>query len=194
MKVTGRFCLPVIWAALVLGAAVKLVRYQMTPGAAAARPAPAAWPEESPFARDTRRMTLIMFLHPQCPCSRASVNELSMVMSRCGNGVDARVFVVSPRNAPTDFTQGELFRKAQGIEGVSVGTDPDARTAHEFAATTSGDVLLYGADGRLLFKGGITDGRGHEGDNDGLESVLAIVQGGQPARRQTPVFGCSLED
>ena len=47
-------------------------------------------------------------------------------------------------------------------------------------ATTSGHVLLYDAGGVLRFAGGITDGRGHEGDNAGLDAALALLRGHVP--------------
>jgi hypothetical protein len=47
----------------------------------------------------------------------------------------------------------------------------------------------------LAFSGGITDSRGHEGDNDGADAILEIVSGpGVRAVARTPVFGCTLFD
>ena len=42
------------------------------------------WPEGSPIPRVGSRPTLLIFLHPCCPCSRASVAELAHIMSRAG--------------------------------------------------------------------------------------------------------------
>jgi hypothetical protein len=65
-----------------------------------------------------------------------------------------------------------------------------------FGAKTSGDVLLFGANGKLIFAGGITASRGHEGDNPGADAMLKAL--GESRRNKvstttaTPVFGCSL--
>jgi hypothetical protein len=43
-----------------------------------------------------------------------------------------------------------------------------------------------------MFSGGITDARGHAGDNDGRDAVEAYLTGGVPGCTQTPVFGCPI--
>jgi hypothetical protein len=75
---------------------------------------------------------------------------------------------------------------------VKVVDDPDSEMARRFGAGVSGQVLLYDASGHLAFNGGITASRGHFGDNDGLDAVLAILRDQTPYRRTSPVFGCSL--
>jgi hypothetical protein len=70
--------------------------------------------------------------------------------------------------------------------------DLNGALARRFGAETSGYVLLYDAGGRLLFRGGITAGRGHAGDNAGMSAVVALVRGESISQAQTPVYGCSL--
>jgi len=73
-------------------------------------------------------------------------------------------------------------------------TDQDAAVARSYSAATSGQTLLYDGKGNLLFSGGITAGRGHEGDNRGQQAVVGLIAG-QPTAAlpmQTPVFGCPL--
>ena len=81
----------------------------------------------------------------------------------------------------------------EGARVVLVDRDADGVEAARFGAKTSGQALLYAADGRLLFHGGLTPSRGHEGDNEGLRRVTAILDG-KAARDESPVFGCSLRD
>jgi hypothetical protein len=67
--------------------------------------------------------------------------------------------------------------------------------AKRFGARTSGEVLLYSAVGRLLFFGGITGSRGHEGDNYGLTSLASFLTATPSESAVTagsPVFGCAL--
>lgn len=54
--------------------------------------------------------------------------------------------------------------------------------------------MLYGADGRLLFSGGITGSRGHSGDNEGRRAIVSLLTGEGAYKSDTPVFGCSLFD
>ncbi|HEV2474807.1 MAG TPA: hypothetical protein VGS41_19170, partial [Chthonomonadales bacterium] len=54
-------------------------------------------------------------------------------------------------------------------------------------------TYLYSPDGQLLFSGGITSERGHTGDCDALDAVIAITRGARPAHvAGAPVFGCTL--
>jgi hypothetical protein len=70
--------------------------------------------------------------------------------------------------------------------------DPDGREAQRLGAVTSGHVLLYDRAGQLLFTGGITGARGHEGDNAGGESVIRLIAGRGGARHHTLIYGCSI--
>ncbi len=70
--------------------------------------------------------------------------------------------------------------------------DDGALMAAAFGAETSGQVFLYDAQGSLRFSGGITESRGHVGDNAGRAAVEQLLQGKAPVKTRTPVFGCSL--
>jgi hypothetical protein len=77
---------------------------------------------------------------------------------------------------------------------VTVLDDVDGTEARRFGALTSGQVVVYDADGRLRFSGGITPARGHAGDNAGRSAIIALLEGASSASVETPVFGCSLLD
>jgi hypothetical protein len=169
-----------------------MVRYQTIAAPPTPLRPPAAWPAAVPISLDARRLTLVMALHPQCPCSRASVRELAALMARSGDRVSAMVLTVRPAGAPPDWTDTDLRRDAAAIPGVHVVDDVDGKASIAFGATTSGQTALYDPHGRLRFTGGITDGRGHEGDNAGLDAILALVRGGEARSSSTPVYGCPL--
>ena len=44
--------------------------------------APGRWPVETGLTRDPGRPTLVMLVHPQCTCSRASLGELAELLAR----------------------------------------------------------------------------------------------------------------
>ena len=58
----------------------------------------------------------------------------------------------------------------------------------------AGHVLLYDRHGRIVFSGGITEGRGHSGDNIGKSSVESFLLNGAIPTEKTAVYGCSLVD
>jgi len=197
---TGRIHLPgwkvtalmLAWAGAVLGGLVALARYDNTTSAqepSAAR----AWPRAAIMQFDRERPTLLMCLHPQCPCSRASLDELEVLIARSSVPLAATVIFVRPQGAPADWTSGDLWRHANAIPGVRVAIDEGGHDAQLFGAQDSGQTYLYNTSGELLFSGGITESRGHDGDSDGLMAILTLLHGQTPRKSITPVYGCSLE-
>lgn len=178
------------WALLSVGGIVWLWRYKSTPGIAAA--AQAGWPERSRLARATDRPTLLMVAHPRCPCTRASMSELGELVRRAGGKVAARVLFVQPPGTAAEFVRGDLFRKAKAIPALDVTIDPDGQEAALFGAATSGQTYLFDPRGRLLFSGGLTDARGHEGEGRGRQRILALLDGVRPELTSSPLFGCKL--
>ncbi len=156
---------------------------------------PAAWPNDTTLTRDSVRSTLVMFAHPKCPCSRASLGELNRLLAKSDNRVAAHVVFLKPEGQTDDWIKSDLWRSVADIPGLVLHQDVDGREAEHFGAQTSGHVVLYDPRGRLLFRGGITAGRGHAGDNAGENLILALLSGedSRPGR-QTPVFGCSLRE
>lgn len=180
-----------IWLIAVIGGMLGLVRYQMTPGVQAAA-LPRQWPSGLAISKSNTGLTLVMLLHPQCPCSSASVHELSELMSCAAGKIEAHVLFVQPVVAPANWCDGELWKEAKAVPGASVSVDRDGKDAARFGAMTSGAVLVYDVSGVLRFSGGITDGRGHEGDNAGYSAVFALARGAETSVSATPVYGCSL--
>lgn len=179
-----------LWICLVgIGMSI-LWRYSYTPGQAATPPA--SWPANAPVNFRKDRATLAVFAHPHCPCSRASIGELAIIMARAQEKLDAYVFFYLPVSESSDWARTDLWRTAASIPGVRVIEDVDAAFAKRAGASTSGQTLLYDAGGRLVFNGGITHSRGHSGDNNGRLAISAFLQGEKLDQSITPVFGCSL--
>ena len=135
-----------------------------------------------------------MFAHPHCPCTEASVGELNRLLVRCQGPVAVHVLFIQPRDVTEDWTKSSLRKSAEAIPGTDVQLDPDGKEAHRFGAESSGYVVLYDADGQLLFNGGITGARGHAGDNAGENVVVALLNGQHVELKHTSVFGCSLHN
>jgi hypothetical protein len=164
-------------------------RYDTTP--AVIRPSPLQMPTEigPPSARIA---ILLMFLHPHCPCSRASVGELALLMTRCRGRLRAEVYFCRPAGVSSDWEKTDLWNRAAAIPGVHVISDIAGMKARRMNVRTSGETVLYSADGHLLFHGGITLARGHSGDNAGRAAIVSLIETGRASRTTHPVFGCSL--
>src|SRR5207244_3426685 len=128
---------------------------------------------------------------PQCPCSRATIGELALIMARHPK-VDAYVLFYAPESEANGWVRTDLWRDAARIPGVRIVEDRAGVEIRRFGASTSGQALLYDSRGKLLFNGGITSSRGHSGPNDGRESIVSWIEGDTAPRSRTPVFGCSL--
>jgi hypothetical protein len=168
----------------------QLVRYEGAAGAPAR--APDGWPEQTSLALDAVRPTLVMFAHPRCPCTRASIGELAILMSKIQGKVTAHVVFAKPAGTADGWERTDQLASAARIPGVDVHVDSGGGGTERFGARTSGQVVLYSPSGRLLFSGGITGARSHMGDNAGLDRIVAIVRNGDERRRTSAVFGCPI--
>jgi hypothetical protein len=153
---------------------------------------PNKWPDDSQIKRSSGLPTLVIFIHPHCPCSRATIGELAILMAHAQGLVNAKAIFIKPDGFGGAWEKTDLWSSATNIPGVSVTTDEKGVEAQRFGSKTSGQVALYSAEGQLLFSGGITASRGHSGDNDGRTAILSFLATGKAAKAETPVFGCPL--
>lgn len=106
--------------------------------------------------------------------------------------VDAHVVFFKPSSAKENIRETPIGRLAADTPGVTLMSDEEGVEARLFRARTSGYSLLYDAEGRLQFCGGITGSRGHSGDNSGRSAVEAFLRQGTTDTHETAVFGCPL--
>ena len=180
-----------LWLAAGVGGAAYLADY-------AARPAPLAeitpiWPSDTTITRQPGRSTLVMFVHPKCPCSRASLRELERLLVTASGAMDATVAVIQPPNTHEAWPRTDIWQSAKDIPSVHVVLDREGQEALRFGAHTSGEVALYDAAGNLVFHGGLTPARGHEGDNAGSAAIVRWIRH-QPSAICSPTFGCPLAE
>ena len=182
-----------LWiTAVVMGLAV-LFKFETRPGASAN--ASLQWPIETSLKQNSEKFSLVIFAHPRCSCSRATIGELERLMPTLKDKALVSIFFVQPEKQDLNWVKTALFERAQQIPGVQVFIDKNLKEARFFDAKTSGQTFFYNQQGQLLFSGGITPSRGHMGDSQGRELILKWVsdQTG-PTLGRTPVFGCALEE
>lgn len=169
-----------------------LIRFDQTPGARSV--APPHWPIASAIQRHPDHGKLLVFVHPFCPCSTATLAELARILTRQSARapqLEATILFVRPKGA-TGWQPGHLWDTARELPGAHVMWDEDGQEAQRFGARTSGEVFLYDSRGDLLFHGGITGSRGHAGDNYAADQSILALNSGRPARSAHLVFGCAL--
>jgi hypothetical protein len=179
-----------IWLAALTAGQLWIAAYQFSPGRIGT--APSDWPAESSVRPVAGKSTLLVFVHPRCPCTRSALREMERVATRFSETLQVHIVLVTPRGAPPDWIPDGLHLALRKIPGAEVSTDCDGQEAMRFGAVTSGMVQLYDPQGRLTFRGGITAGRGHEGDNPGLSALIARLSGDGTVCREYAVYGCPL--
>jgi hypothetical protein len=179
-----------LWLGSALAGLIVVWSYENGPGIAA--PTDSNWPEESALALAADRPTLVLLAHPQCSCTRATLGELAEALARAGSLPKTYVVFLKPSSMPDGWEKTDLWRKAASLPNTTVMRDDDGREAERFGAATSGQTMLFDANGRLLFSGGITGARGHAGDNAGRASLVALLNRRPNPHASTNVFGCSL--
>ncbi|MGH7941332.1 MAG: hypothetical protein ACREFR_09700 [Limisphaerales bacterium] len=185
-----RITLYALWLFAIGTATVSILDYENASGSVGS--APEQWVFGTPVPLDPTRDTLILFAHPRCPCTRATLEDLNRVLAQSNGRIAAHVLFFSPAHYPANWAHTELWRSAAAIPGVTVGEDTDNALAREYGAATSGYVLLYNPRGELLFRGGITGSGDHDGDNVAERAIISLATGGSATGTQTPVYGCSL--
>ncbi|MCI0650502.1 MAG: RedB protein [Planctomycetes bacterium] len=185
-----RALLVVPWLVLLVLGFLWVVRYEHTPGVHGDYSG--TWPEGSGIPLAAGRHTLVKFCHPRCSCSAASIRELARAAAKAGDGLAAIVVFVDVFGLGERLHEAALWREAAAIPGVRILADAAGREAKLLAARTSGHAFLVDPRGSILFSGGITAARGHEGDNAGAGAIISFVRTGHSQVGATPVFGCSL--
>ena len=168
----------VLWTAFIATGFCLLARYEATPGAVPG--GVATWPAATRLSQFEN--SLVMFVHPECSCTRASITELCRMLAKVQRPPAVQVVMVG--------TGDGLRHAVASVPEVIVVEDPAGSEARRFGATTSGHLCLF-VEGRARFHGGITKSRGHEGCSVGAVAVVAHL-GGRSALCAAPVFGCPL--
>jgi len=136
--------------------------------------------------------TVLFFYHPHCPCTRASVRCLERYLVSFRSNPRIVAYAFRPLSASDSWVDSETTDKLRSLKSVEVVVDEDARTCRRYDIATSGHVLVYSGDGSLVFSGGITASRGHEGECVAADAMKNAVNGIPNSEPSWPVFGCAF--
>lgn len=187
----GLYALAIVWGLTCLAGIIQVTKYKFAVGQMGV--AAMSWPSESRLARDSNRPSFVLFAHPHCVCTKASLEEFARIMTHRSGRLSATVVVDVSDATVADSTESEVWQYASRIPGVQVIPDRTGQESAAFGAMTSGHALLYSADGKLLFSGGITAFRGHAGDNLGRTRIENLLRNGNVATPSNhAVYGCPL--
>lgn len=151
-----------------------------------------SWPVNTPFEYDRNFYNLVLFAHPKCGCTYASLVELEKLLNETNNKLKVKVFFYHPKGSGPTWSEGESRKLALKLPATEVYDDVAGIVARNFGAMTSGQVMVYSPGGELTYAGGITESRGHIGDNQGIRSIASVIATGMPNIQMQPTFGCML--
>src|SRR5262245_64573270 len=105
--------LAVIWIAAVAYGQRALLDYDFA--AASPAHAPRQWPPQSTLPRSPGLPTIVMVAHPHCPCTRATIEELAIIMAQLHERATAAVVFVHPRGFSEAWEKTDLWASAVRI-------------------------------------------------------------------------------
>ncbi|MGV3486592.1 MAG: hypothetical protein ACO1RT_19395 [Planctomycetaceae bacterium] len=179
----------VVWLTVIIGCVYWLFDHSYRP--AQIGEVVAEWPRESSLNQGASGFRLVMFAHPCCPCTAASLSELDELLRRAPKGTTAIVAFTTQGLSQEDLSLGENLRIARSLKNVSIHMD-DGTEAEAFGASVSGEVLAFDELGRRVFRGGLTSARGHRGESPARSLLQQLLCGQIHTACETPVFGCRL--
>lgn len=140
------------------------------------------------------QQSLVLFYHPHCPCTQSAIRCLERIYHRMSRQPRLVAFVYCPVDSSASWMDTSLTRYIKTIADVKFIPDPGGEACRRYGVTTSGHLLLFDSQDRLAFSGGITPGRGHEGDS--LSSVDLLQRCSEDAvsrpANSWPVYGCPM--
>jgi hypothetical protein len=184
-----------MWAAAVGAGWCALLRYDYATSDLAPGSQLTSWPEDSQLPRRAGNPSIIVFLHPKCPCSPATLTELERVFTLAtveGRQTQVLIVPVTPPNADASWTDTDVVRRAAELADAEVWFDRGGLEAARFGAHDSGTILYFDAAGRRRFSGGITIARGQEGISASGAALAKIMSQQLDAAPASPAFGCRL--
>lgn len=184
----------VVWVAIAMAGWYCISAYGFSGDQEAIANAPQLWPAESTIVRTERRPTLLLFLHPKCPCSQVTVGELERLPVLVPNSALPNICVVAaaPRSIGDLWWSSSFLTRAARLPNAHLVRDPGGVETAIFGARVSGTVLLFDPAGNRLYAGGVTMARGHAGDNAGLQAVTDLLVDHRAVVSTIPPFGCEL--
>ena len=150
------------------------------------------WPSELAFDRSEGLPALVVFVHPHCACTASTLGEVERLVAEIPEKMQTFFVFGYPKSMEADWVESPLWNRAGSIPSSKRILDPGGSIASIFGVLISGHCLLYSPAGELVFDGGLTPSRAHEGEAFGRVAVRQLLRGEEPIKQNTPVFGCEL--
>ncbi|HLO97235.1 MAG TPA: hypothetical protein VK171_01460 [Fimbriimonas sp.] len=172
------------WALSILSAGASLHFYEVTPSTNQIAP--------QTLREPSRTNTLLVFAHPKCPCTVATLKCLEE-LHQVHPEIQVELALVIPPNSPKLFEDGPSSEWQASHRWAKRTIDRNGTLAKSLGAIASGHTFLFEEKGDVVFAGGITRARGVVGESTALRDLITCINGKQSfGLSRHDVFGCSL--
>lgn len=162
--------------------------------------APSVLPVSDKVLSVQGKKTCILFLHPHCPCSKATLTEWQRAVQAGSSTTTFYAVFFGGDGSVTEqkkwLSHTYLWNAVAHLPSVVSLIDSGSVLSSQFGAYTSGFVVLYDNNNKLLFSGGLTVARGHEGYNSysRMLSEMLSLDSTSITSVTSPVYGCGLQN
>jgi hypothetical protein len=136
-------------------------------------------------------VTLVIALHPDCNCAKATIGELVKMYNRVPEELKIIILAFTPEDDTNAWKHTALLSPLNRINARII-PDLNGEKARKVGITTSGQAQLLSPNGKVLYNGGITAACGRNGKNPGEDMVMQIVYGSGFHTENFPAYGCAL--
>jgi hypothetical protein len=136
-------------------------------------------------------ITLIIGLHPHCPCTRGISEELNRLAAE---SEDYRFVVLAscPQDAMSSWMDTPSIRELERLPRTRIIADECGMIASSLGMIRSGHVIVIGADGFPRYSGGMTSSPLHSLGRPAREAATEVAVGTPLSATTAMVFGCPL--
>ncbi|MDA8792481.1 hypothetical protein N9N67_04500 [Bacteriovoracaceae bacterium] len=188
-SVTTQFIFICIWSIGIISGLV--ITYEYSLGSGEKSQLKSSWPNESSLKFNPGKYNLVMFLHPECTCSKASLFHFKEILSEIKHdNLDSKIIFTMPKEKEKEWINSALVKEVKEAGSIQLIFDQSSEEFKRFDAKTSGQAFLFSPSKDLLFNGGITDSRGHIGYNQGEDFIINTLNKRGLASKDVDVFGC----
>jgi hypothetical protein len=147
------------------------------------------WSRGKPIA-SAQRLTVLVFLSPVCPCSRAHESVLRGLQSKFSNVQFVGIY--SGNDSVEESKAREHFQKA--ALGFPLVRDADLSLANRFEAMRTPHAFVLDPTGTVLYQGAVDDVRTGHAERLFLNDTLERLVQGKPLEvTETRPLGCRIE-
>lgn len=190
-----------LWVLILVGGIGYVVNYSYIAGKPTE--APTSWPTAATQYSEIKNNNLpklLVFLHPMCSCSKSSLNELDRLAPTLTGVAEIYTIFVFPDDDDDGWMESDLYVRAANNPNYNLIIDHGRHLSYMFGTHTSGATLIYDDSNKLVYNGGLTVARSHEGPSIGnirikrwaLEQKLKRQPTKALAAFETEVYGCSI--